>query len=358
MFFTLVLLGALYISTVNGWGATGHALVAKIAQNTLTQEAQKFVQDHLPWYAKGDLSMLASWPDTILYPDTNPVEYLNWQWSKELHYVNTPDWSCNYDRNRDCDWAGSQRCVDGSIQNYTNRLADTSLDSTQRQEALRFLVHFIGDVHQPLHAGFTSDRGGNSIKGQFFGKATNLHSLWDTVMIERRISTDFQSDSSKYLAYLLNVMHTTYIRNISQWTKCPSNDESKYLACSTAWIDENSELNCDHVYRNEQDQRMTISQQFKLSDIYFNTRMVFVEARLLQGGVRLGAVINKVVQLQKHHHSKKGHDQLCTGTMLLMAVILLQVVLAFLIVIYVAARRRNYRRPLAQTPGVFHSAKA
>ena len=165
MFFTLVLLGSIYISAVNGWGATGHALVAKIAQTSLTQEAQKFVQDYLPWYAKGDLSMLASWPDTILYPDTNPVEYLNWQWSKELHYVNTPDWACNYDRNRDCDWAGGQRCVDGSIQNYTNRLADTSLDSTQRQEALRFLVHFIGDVHQPLHAGFASDRGGNSIKG-------------------------------------------------------------------------------------------------------------------------------------------------------------------------------------------------
>jgi hypothetical protein len=166
MLFALFILSSIYISTVNSWGPSGHSLVARIAQSILTNNSQTFVRDHLPWYTTGNLSMLSSWPDTILYPDTNPVDYLNWQWSKELHYVNTPDWVCNYDRNRDCNWTDGQRCVDGSIQNYTGRLANPKHDDIQRKEALKFLVHFIGDIHQPLHAGFTGDKGGNTIQGK------------------------------------------------------------------------------------------------------------------------------------------------------------------------------------------------
>jgi hypothetical protein len=166
MFFALFLLISIGISAVNGWGTSGHSLVASIAQSMLTNDSQTFVRNHLPWYTTGDLSMVASWSDTILYPDTNPDDYLNWQWSKELHYVNTPDWVCNYSRNRDCDWKGEQGCVDGAIQNYTGRLANAKQDDVQREEALKFLVHFIGDVHQPLHAGFAGDRGGNNIRGK------------------------------------------------------------------------------------------------------------------------------------------------------------------------------------------------
>jgi hypothetical protein len=174
MFFTFFLLSSFYISTVNGWGATGHALVAKIAQTMLTTDSTKFIRDNLPWYTAGNLGMLASWPDTITDPNTNPVDYLNWEWSKELHYVNTPDWICKYDRNRDCDWSHGQRCVDGAIQNYTGRLASKKQDAIQKQEALKFLVHLIGDVHQPLHGGFVSDRGGNSIRGKMIFILINI----------------------------------------------------------------------------------------------------------------------------------------------------------------------------------------
>ena len=145
MFLTLVILSSISVFTVNGWGPIGHSLVAQIAQSLLTNNSADFVRNHLPWYATGNLSMLSSWPDTILYPESNPVDYLNWQWSKELHYVNTPDWLCNYDRDRDCNWTTTQNCVDGAIQNYTARLANATLDDVQRQEALKFLVHFIGD---------------------------------------------------------------------------------------------------------------------------------------------------------------------------------------------------------------------
>lgn len=153
--------------SVHGWGPDGHSLVASIAQTLLSNQSLTFVRTHLPWYTQGNLSMLASWPDFIIYPDTNPVDYLNWQWSKELHYVNTIDWSCVYNRDQDCRWSSGRNCVDGSIQNYTSRLADSSEDDVQREQALKFLVHFIGDAHQPLHAGFQGDEGGNLVKGLF-----------------------------------------------------------------------------------------------------------------------------------------------------------------------------------------------
>lgn len=163
---TILLCILISYSSVHGWGNDGHALVASIAQTFLTDESSTFVRNHLPWYTAGNISMLASWPDFIVYPDTNPVDYLNWQWSKQLHYVDTKDWACVYDREADCNWSSGQQCVDGSIQNYTKRLADSQQDDVQRQEALKFLVHFIGDAHQPLHAGFEGDRGGNSIRGK------------------------------------------------------------------------------------------------------------------------------------------------------------------------------------------------
>ncbi|CAF1114422.1 unnamed protein product, partial [Didymodactylos carnosus] len=161
LIFHFFLLATIVVTKTHSWGAVGHAFVARIAMTFLTDSSKTFIKDILPWYVYGNMSMLASWPDNILYPDTNPVGYLNWDWSKPLHYVNTPDYVCQYVPSRDC---VEDNCIDGAIQNYTKRLANTALDHVQRQEALQFLVHYVGDIHQPLHSGFTSDRGGNSVR--------------------------------------------------------------------------------------------------------------------------------------------------------------------------------------------------
>lgn len=115
-------------------------------------------------------------------------------------------------------------------------------------------------------------------------------------MIERRINQDFHSQPQLYLEDLLTQMRTQYAQNISDWTSCSDPDESRFLACATKWISEDAKYNCDVVYRDENNQPMKASQQFELSDKYYNTRMVLVEQRLIQGGVRLATVINKIVQ--------------------------------------------------------------
>lgn len=160
---SIVLLLAL-VNSVHGWGFDGHSLTAGIAQTLLTDDATTFVRQHLPKDVDGNMSAVASWADQILHPDKDH----NWEWSKPLHYVNIEDWSCAYNQQKDCDWTTNYKgCVDGAIQNYTERLANSHLDATQRQEALKFVIHFIGDAHQPLHGGFAGDRGGNSISGSF-----------------------------------------------------------------------------------------------------------------------------------------------------------------------------------------------
>jgi hypothetical protein len=155
----LLLLNGLVL--VAGWGAVGHSIVAQLAQSQLNEQASTWVRSLVPWFWNGNLSMMASWADNILYPDTNPHGYPNWQWSRPLHYINTPDWVCGYQADRDC---VNETCIAGAIRNYTRR-SQTELDEVQQQDALYFLVHYVGDIHQPLHTGFTSDLGANLIRG-------------------------------------------------------------------------------------------------------------------------------------------------------------------------------------------------
>jgi hypothetical protein len=150
-------------ASVHGWGPVGHSLVARLAQSQLSPSATDWVRNLIPWHLSGNLSAIASWADIILYPDTNPIGFNNWQWSRELHYINTPDWNCEYVPSRDC---LESRCIEGALNNYSRRLIAGDLDDVQRQEALFFLVHFVGDIHQPLHVGFKGDSGGNDVKGK------------------------------------------------------------------------------------------------------------------------------------------------------------------------------------------------
>lgn len=144
-----------------GWGPIGHSLIVRIAQSRVSEQTKSSLLNIVPFELFGNLSVMASWADNILYPDTNPVDYVNWQWSRPLHYINTPDWNCTFDVNRDCP---NGLCVSGAIGNYSERLK-TVLDEVQQRQALYFFIHYVGDIHQPLHNGFVSDRGANSIRG-------------------------------------------------------------------------------------------------------------------------------------------------------------------------------------------------
>ncbi|CAF4768454.1 unnamed protein product [Rotaria sp. Silwood1] len=276
-FLLLVLIFEITAKSVHGWGIEGHALVVHLAESQLTIDASEWIKPLLPWFVSGNLTAVASWPDDIIHENSNHFDYRNWNWSRPLHYIDLPDWNCNYDRERDCK---NDSCIDGALRNYSQRVIAADLDRVQHQEALMFLVHFAGDVHQPLHVSFEGDLGGNKVKGFFMNstRETNLHSLWDSGLIHIRMSRDFKSNITIYYEYLYDLM-----RN-----QTPTNDDGDFKQ----WIAESVKLVCEQVYIDEKNITMNASATFHLGNVYYEKNIPVIEKRIIQGGQRLGTLLN------------------------------------------------------------------
>jgi hypothetical protein len=157
---------------VQAWGADGHRLIARVAEQQLSPAARAEVERLLALEPGSSLASISTWADEHRSPQTG-------RW----HYVNFPrDATCTYEPQRDCE---DGACVVEAIQRQRAVLQSAAPDE-QRLKALKYLVHLVGDVHQPLHAGFADDRGGNSYQVQGFGRGSNLHSLWDSGLILNR----------------------------------------------------------------------------------------------------------------------------------------------------------------------------
>lgn len=164
-------LGAtLHTTPAWAWGADAHRLVAQVAESRLQPAALAAVQQLLAQEPGATLASVSTWADEQRNPLTAAWHYVNFQ----------RDADCRYARERQCI---EDNCVVGALQRQTTRLADPTTPAAERLEALKYVVHFVGDVHQPLHAGFADDRGGNSFQLQAFNRGTNLHSLWDSGLL-------------------------------------------------------------------------------------------------------------------------------------------------------------------------------
>ncbi|CAF0816595.1 unnamed protein product [Adineta ricciae] len=268
---------------VIAWGSIGHNLVARLAQSQLNSTTNNWIQHYIASDLRGDLGRIASWPDLILYPDTNPFDYVHWLWSRDLHYINIPAWNCSYIPSRDC---VNDRCIEGALKNYSRRLVDRNSDYVEQQQALIFLVHFLGDIHQPLHSGFKNDQGGNAVKGFFLnGKnLTNLHTIWDVEIIVNRIQRHFQSDVNLYYNHLLALM----LNQSAMINETYNNYEE--------WVKESVDYVCKQVYLNDNGTRLNVSLNFTLGEEYFNRNWPTVDQRLTQAGWRLATLLNHLAE--------------------------------------------------------------
>lgn len=284
----LFLLFLIPLPTVLGWGKEGHYATCKIAQEYLSEDALFAVKQLLPDSAQGDLAAVCSWADEVGHTH-------RYHWSSALHYVDTPDFKCNYEYCRDChdSYRHKHRCVSGAIYNYTMQLksADASTSSEfnyNLAEALMFLSHFVGDIHQPLHVGFTGDLGGNTITVHWYRRKANLHYVWDDLIIQSALKTFYDSDLSIMIQAIQRNITDNWLNDVSTWEHCAHN----YTACPNRYASESISLACKFAYRNA-------TPGSTLKDEYFLSRLPVVEKRLAQGGVRLAAILNRIFTSSK-----------------------------------------------------------
>lgn len=288
----LLLLAALImsVSAAPMWGPEGHCIVANIAVGLMDANTAQQANNILQGTTFCDAS---HWADTIKRTS-------GWTWSAVLHYINTPDWSCNFDPSRDC---SNSRCVYGAILNYTQVLA-TSSDADAQNTALKFLIHFIGDIHQPLHVGFTSDAGGNSIHVGFMthhAQSLNLHEVWDKYIIEQRMRNDFNNDQNTYGQYLLQQIQSgTYSSSAQKWASCAGGDGNNY-ACPQEWANESAGLACKYAYTDASGNHITDGED--LQDDYYNFAVPIVDQQLARAGVRLAATLQRVFASNSNLHA-------------------------------------------------------
>src|ERR1700680_3693856 len=150
------------------WGAEGHRMIALIAADQLSPAAKRQIQQLLGTEdVAAGMEEVSTWADEIRRERPNTASW---------HFTDIPIGSNSYEPRRDCP---RDQCSVAQIDSEERILADRKLLAPVRAEALRFLIHFIGDLHQPLHSANNNDRGGNEIHVILGNRHTNLHAVWD-----------------------------------------------------------------------------------------------------------------------------------------------------------------------------------
>ncbi len=252
---TIALAAILIPSVCFAWGRERHRIVGNIAAKYLTPQAAAAVKDLLGEETLADVS---TWPDQIR---RDPA----YKWASPLHYANPAPGSDGFNLKRDCPDEG---CVVSAIIKYSHVLRDKTATRQDRIEALKFIVHFVGDAHQPMHLGRARDKGGNDIKVTFFENNTNLHSLWDSGMIRR--TKKGWTEYAKELA-----ANITPQQQIQYGTLDP-----------VAWATESHKLAHSNAYAVPKDGR--------IGQDYLDKNIPVVNERLSMAGVRLAAQLNVI----------------------------------------------------------------
>jgi hypothetical protein len=274
-----LILACVASTTLTAWSAQGHRLVALVAASHLTPTARQ----NVAWLLDdAGLDDVAAWADWYL-EGNNQTSF----W----HYVNIPPDATTYDRDRDCPrqpgvatggrgdaW---RDCVVDRIPYNEGRLANTSLDRADRAVALKFLVHLIGDIHQPLHA-LGVERGGNGIPVSVFGFPTcayddgtryscNLHGVWDTALLAHR-----QLGDQQYLAELERQIAVNHWDETATGTPAEWAMESHALAKASL-----------------------VPSGASIDEAYYDAHIAELDRRLAFAGLRLAASFNRALAVAR-----------------------------------------------------------
>ena len=236
---TFPLLAALPVALA--WGELGHYTVGYIAQNFVQDSTASWAQAILDSGSSNDsyLAAVATWADSYRYTSAGAF-------SAPFHFIDAednPPSNCNVDYERDC---GSDGCSISAIQNYTSRVQNSKYSKEDRQMSLKWLVHIIGDLHQPLHDE-ALEVGGNDISVTFgSGDDTNLHHIWDTEMPEKLVGGYSLSDAQDWAANLTkDIKSGTFKSQAASWLTGIELDDP--VTTTTKWATEANANVCSVV---------------------------------------------------------------------------------------------------------------
>jgi hypothetical protein len=241
-----------------GWGRVGHRASARAAESRLTPAAMAAVRALLePGESLADAS---TWADEhrAEMPESSP-------W----HYVNVPIDAPAYE-SRYC--PQEKGCVVSKIGEFRTVLADPTRSRSERQRALRFLVHLVQDMHQPVHVGDRGDRGGNDLQLRFFDQGTNLHRIWDSGIVERANPDE--------LAWAQELAALPTPEQAGDWAK----------GTVVEWANESLEA-ARLAYRIPGTE-LPLKAGTKLGQAYQDFGLPIARRRLAQSSVRLAALLN------------------------------------------------------------------
>jgi len=256
-----VIFAVLCLVTVPGaycWGPLGHQVVARFAEERLTARAQASLRELLGPEIK--LQDVATWAD-----DQREIAG-----SEKWHYINIPISAAGY-QSKFCPPAG---CIVSKIKEFSRTAQDSRVEKSKRIVALKFLIHLVADIHQPLHVGDNGDRGGNLLQVRFFGVGTNLHSVWDSKLMER-----YTSNKQVWLWEMTTVAHPA---KAAQWaTGTPEDWANETLAVAR------------QVYCVPGTKKL-IRPGAKLQTEYYSFAFPILREQLAKAGIRLAYVLNEI----------------------------------------------------------------
>ncbi|WP_298672575.1 S1/P1 nuclease [uncultured Sphingomonas sp.] len=233
------------------WGPIGHRITGAIADDNLSGLTRANVRLLI---GTETLAEASTWPDDMR---SDPADF--WQkTASPWHYVTVPSGD-TYEPSL----APAEGDAITALTRFTAVLRDPKASVEDKRLALRFVVHIIGDLHQPLHAGRRDDRGGNDTHVTFFNKRTNLHSLWDSGLIEQR--------KLSYTEYAAFLARSTTPEQLIAWSDPRPG----------TWITESVHLR-EKIYPTDP----------KLSWSYVYQHQAELDERLKQAGIRIAAYLN------------------------------------------------------------------
>lgn len=239
------------------WGFLGHKTIGQIAETHLTPQAKASVQALL---GNQNLADVASWADEVRGSDPAYRRTASW------HFINVPP-GLTFEQFKDQVSNSDKPNVYTALLDQENILKNPASTADQKIVALKFIVHFVGDIHQPMHVSRAEDKGGNTIQVNFLGHSTNLHSLWDTGLLEHD-ANDAATLAAKY-------DHPTEAQ-IKKWQNDPQ----------IRWAWESYQIS-GKLYED-----IDAMNSRSLDESYYNDHISIVRQRIEQAGIRLAGLLN------------------------------------------------------------------